>query len=95
MQYLPVRPGDTVAMPVFTDHGNACTRLEQFRVVAAVFHQGQQTTSGHYQALLGRLEAGRWICYICNDNSKPRRANSRDLAIVDRNAYLVGLLRSP
>ena len=85
----------TVAMPVFTDHGNACTRLEQFRVVAAVFHQGQQTTNGHYQALLGRLEAGRWISYVCNDNSKPRRANARDLAIVDRNAYLVGLLRSP
>ncbi|CAE7393204.1 unnamed protein product, partial [Symbiodinium microadriaticum] len=29
---------DVVAMPVFTEVGSACTRLEQFRVVAAVFH---------------------------------------------------------
>ena len=95
MQCLPLRPGDVVAMPVFTEVGSACTRLEQFRVVAAVFHLGPRTTSGHYQALLGKPEAGQCVSYICDDNRKPRRAQSRDLDVVDHNAYLVGLLRCP
>ena len=95
MQRVVIRPGATVTLPVFTDAGNACTRLEQFRVVAAVFHQGQSTTSGHYQAIVGKPEAEQWVPYICDDNRKPRKAQRRDLDIVDHNAYLVGLLRSP
>ena len=84
MQRVVIRPGATVTLPT-----------EQFRVVAAVFHQGQSTTSGHYQAIVGKPEAEQWVPYICDDNRKPRKAQRRDLDIVDHNAYLVGLLRSP
>ena len=90
MQRVVIRPGATVTLPVFTHAGNACTRLERFRVVAAVFHQGQSATSGHYQAVVGKPEAEHWVPYICDDNRKPRKAQRRDLDIVDHNAYIGG-----
>ena len=94
-QHLAVRPGAVVALPVFTEDGDACTRLEPFRVIAVVFHLGPTVTSGHYQTLLGMPTANDWTLYVCDDNRKPRKANTKDLALVDHNAYLVGLLRCP
>ena len=52
-------------------------------------------TSGHYQTLLGMPADNDWTLYVCDDNRKPRKANNKDLALVDHNAYLVGLLRCP
>ena len=89
-QRLAVRPGAVVALPVFTEDGDACTRLEPFRVIAVVFHLGPTVTSGHYQTLLGMPTANDWTLYVCDDNRKPRKANTKDLALVDHNAYLVG-----
>ena len=94
-QYLAVRPGTVVALPVFTEGGDACTRLEPFRVIAVVFHLGPTVTSGHYQTLLGVPADNDWTLYVCDDNRKPRKATNKDLSLVDHNAYLVGLLRCP
>ena len=95
MQQLTIRPGDLVAIPVFTDATDLCTRLEPFRVIVVVYHLGATVTSGHYKTLIGYPHSPDWTLYACDDNKVPKRATKRDLQEVDHNAYLVGLLRCP
>ena len=95
MQPLAVRPGDSVALPVFTDTTGLCTRLELLRVAVVVYHLGASVTSGHYKTLIGTPHTSEWSYHICDDNKAPKRATKRDLTEVDHNAYLVGLLRCP
>ena len=95
MQQLPVRPGDLVAIPVFTADTDLCTRLEPFRVIVVVYHLGATVTSGHYKTLIGHPHNPDWTLYTCDDNKVPKRASKRDFHEVDHNAYLVGLLRCP
>ena len=95
MRKILIVPGDVVAVPVFTDDGSACTRLEPFRVVAVISHRGQRVTSGHYQTLLSVPNAEQWTPYLCDDNKPPKVATKKDLEFVHHNAYLVGLLRCP
>ena len=87
---LRIRPGDSVAVPIFAEPSGTCTRHETFRVVVIVYHLGDRVTSGHYLALLGRPKGSGWECVVCDDNRSPRRAKKADLDLVD---YLLGLVR--
>ena len=82
---LRIRPGDSVAVPIFAEPSGTCTRHETFRVVVIVYHLGDRVTSGHYLALLGRPKGSGWEYVVCDDNRAPRRAKKADLDLVDSN----------
>ena len=92
---LRVRPGDSVAVPIFAEHSCTSLRHETFIVVAIVYHLGETVTSGHYLALLGLPTAAGWDYFVCDDNKAPRKARAADLDLVDSNCYLLGLMRTP
>ena len=92
---LRVRPGDSVAVPIFAEHSCTSLRHETFTVVALVYHLGETVTSGHYLALLGLPRATGWDYLVCDDNKAPRKARAVDLDLVDSNCYLLGLMRTP
>ena len=92
---LRIRPGDSVAVPIFAEPSGTCTRHETFRVVVKVYHLGDRVTGGHYLALLGRPKGSGWEYVVCDDNRPPRRAKKADLDLVDSNCYLLGLVRCP
>ena len=92
---LRVRPGDSVAVPIFAEHSCTSLRHETFTVVALVYHLGETVTSGHYLALLGLPRATGWDYLVCDDNKTPRKARAVDLDLVDSNCYLLGLMRTP
>ena len=92
-QMLRVRPGDSVAVPVFAADGGLDTRHESFQIAAIVYHLGDSPTSGHYITLVGCPNEGRWDYFVCDDNKSPRKARPRDLNDVDHNAYLLGVMR--
>ncbi|CAE7805440.1 unnamed protein product [Symbiodinium sp. CCMP2592] len=48
-----VRPGDTLALPIFSEPTGLDVRHESFTVVVVVFHLGQRVTEGHYLTLIG------------------------------------------
>ena len=79
MQTLPVRPGDSVALPVFTDTTGLCTRLELFRVAVVVYHLGASVTSGHYKTLIGTPTATEWSYLVCKPPSEPPNVISMKL----------------
>ena len=82
---LRIRPGDSVAVPIFAEPSGTCTRHETFRVVVIVYHLGDRVTSGHYLALLGRPKGSGWEYVVCDDNRAPRRAKKADLDLVESN----------
>ena len=88
-----VRPGDSVAVPFFTEPAGLTLRHESFTVAALVYHLGDTALSGHYMTLIGKPQGANWEYYVCDDNSQPRRGEVADLQLVDHNAYLVGLVR--
>ena len=92
---LRVRPGDSVAVPIFAEHSCTSLRHETFIVVAMVYHLGETGTSGHYLALLGLPTAAGWDYFVCDDNKAPRKARAADLDLVDSNCYLLGLMCTP
>ena len=92
-QMLRVRPGDSVAVPMFAADGGLETRHESFQIAAIVYHLGDSPTSGHYLTLVGCPNDGRWDYFVCDDNKSPRKARPRDLNDVDHNAYLLGVMR--
>ena len=94
-QLLRIRPGDQLAVPLFAEPASLATRHETFQVVTVIYHIGHTVKSGHYQTLLGHpSEDGSWGFLVCDDNRSPRVARKTDLNLVDRNAYLIGLVRS-
>ena len=64
-----VRPGDSVAVPFFTE----TLRHESFTVAALVYHLGETALSGHYMTLIGKPNGANWEYYVCDDNRQPRR----------------------
>ena len=94
---LPIVPGERLRIPVFVSAEGTHVREETFCVIWVVFHLGETTSSGHYQAALSVPSAPSadtvWEYYICNDGKAPRKARKADQSIVDANVYLVGLLR--
>ena len=92
---LRVRPGDRVAVPLFSDSAGLDVQHETFAVVVLVYHLGETVCSGHYMSLLGVPQDEQWGFCVCDDGRVPRQARPRDLTQVDQNAYLLGLLRSP
>ncbi|CAE7783358.1 unnamed protein product [Symbiodinium sp. CCMP2592] len=91
---LRVRPGDSIVLPIFTQAVGLTARHETFQVAVIIYHLGETSTSGHYLTLLGVRQSDRWDYYVSDDNRPPRKAKSRDLQLVDHNAYLIGLMRS-
>ena len=49
-----VRPGDSVAVPFFTEPAGLTLRHESFTVAALVYHLGDTALSGHYMTLIGK-----------------------------------------
>ena len=91
---LRVRPGDSVILPVFETAEGLGVKHETFRVTALIYHLGDRVTSGHYKSLIGVPHTTTWEYFVCDDNKSPQPAKGRDLQQVDRNAYLIGLMRS-
>ena len=97
---LPIAPGERLRLPVFVSAEGTRVSEETFCVIWVVFHLGETTSSGHYQAALSVPttpttpgEHAVWDYYICNDGKTPRKARKTDHSVIDANAYLVGLLR--
>ena len=93
---IKVEPGEAVAVPIFADADSTEVRHESFRVGFIIFHVGDQVDQGHYQTAIAVPAAHMelpWHYWICDDNKPPRRATHRDRALLDRNAYIVGLVR--
>ena len=91
---LRVRPGDSVILPVFETAEGLGVKHEACRVIVLIYHLGNRVTSGHYKSLIGVPEDAAWGYFVCDDNKPPQPAKSRDLQQVDRNAYLIGLMRN-
>ena len=97
---LPIVPGERLRLPVFVSAEGTHTSEETFCVIWVVFHVGETTRSGHYQAALSVPNASAppsentaWDYYVCNDGKTPRKARKTDHTVIAANAYLVGLLR--
>ena len=99
MKPIAIPPGLRVSLP----HFNAPTESievasQDYRVGFVIYHQGPTILCGHYQAALSYPDTAQdpvtWQYMICNDKKAPRPASSRDLKLIERNSYLVGLLRS-
>ena len=92
-----VKPGETVAVPVFEHAEGLSVRHEAFRVAFQIFHLGDRVDSGHYQCAISvpnsTMQSEHYY-YICNDNKTPRKASPKDLQTVAANSYLIGLIRS-
>ena len=83
-------------LPCFSEADSVELHHRQFRVAYVIYHHGEVTTSGHYQAALCFPVdplATSWQFYICNDGTEPRCAAAADLRDILHNAYLVGLVR--
>ena len=94
-QLVRIRPGDQLAVPLYAEPASLVIRHETFQVVTVIYHVGHTVKSGHYMTLLGHpSEDGSWGFLVCDDNRSPRVARKTDLNLVDRNAYLIGLVRS-
>lgn len=96
---IAIAPGLRVSLPHFCDPGMGTeVRSVDYRVGFVIFHIGACVRSGHYQAALSvpdpHKEAPTWYHYVCDDRRSPRLANRRELNLMARNSYLVGLLRS-
>ena len=94
---IKVEPGEAVAVPIFADADSTEVRHESFRVGFVIFHVGDQVDQGHYQtAIAVPADSTRhsWSYWNCDENRPPRRATQRDSALLDRNAYIVGLDRA-
>ena len=91
---LRVRPGDSVILPVFETTEGLGVKHEAFRVIVLIYHLGNRVTSGHYKSLIGVPDDAVWGYFVCDDNKPPQPAKSKDLQQVDRNAYLIGLMRN-
>ena len=95
---VAIRPGQTVAVPVFSTPVSTETVMISCRVAFIVYHLGATQYTGHYQVAL--VVPGRclgfsdgWKFMICNDSCKPRLATASDMRLIECNSYLVGLYR--
>ena len=50
-QTVRVRPGDQVAVPIFSESTGLSIQHESFTVAALIYHLGDTTQSGHYLLL--------------------------------------------
>ena len=96
---IHIPPGLRVSLPHFCDPGMGTdVQSVDYRVGFVIFHVGATVQSGHYQAVLSvpdtHADPPTWTYHICDDRRPPRPANRRDLSLISRNSYLVGLLRS-
>ena len=96
---IAIRPGQTVAVPVFSAPTSTETVMVSCRVAFIVYHLGDTQYTGHYQVAL--VVPGRclgfsdgWKFLICNDSCKPRLATASDIRLIECNSYLIGLYRS-
>ena len=98
---IPLEPGMLIQLPIFGDEQGLRLVHRHFRVVFVVYHLGPWVDQGHYQTALSvpnvqcRPEVGSdftWGFHICNDGSKPRMAQPRDIQLINTNAYIVGLV---
>ena len=96
---IDIRPGQTVAVPVFNAATSTETVMISCRIAFVVYHLGDTPYTGHYQVAL--VVPGRclgfsdgWKFVICNDSCKPRLATASDVRLIKCNSYLVGLYRS-
>ena len=64
---ITLTPGARITLPVFVSDACTDTREETFLLAWVVFHLGEETTSGHYQAALSVPNKGMWDFYICDD----------------------------
>ena len=105
MTRIACRPGELVRVPHFRGSQGLEVAMLPYRVAFVIFHPGASTSSGHYQTALSRCcnaashtgdgEPAARAFYICNDRQRPRLAQVKDQNIIDQNAYVIGLLRSP
>ena len=93
-----IRPGESIAVPVFEGPAGVSVQHEAFQVVFQIFHVGPHVHTGHYQCALSVPQTHgsqtRWHVQICDDNKAPRRAKPSDLQTIAHNVYLVGIVRS-
>ena len=99
---ITCRPGAVIGVPRFTASTGLQVRRERFRVAFVIFHIGDRTDTGHYQAALSvpspaavaaHPEApSAWIFQICQNRCKPKKAVARDQVLINHNGYLVGLI---
>ena len=82
---ITLTPGARITLPVFMSDACTDTREETFLLAWVVFHLGEETTSGHYQAALSVPSKGMWEFYICDDNRVPRKARREDHNIIAAN----------
>ena len=96
------RPGAVIRVPCFAASTGLQIRHDRFRIAFVIFHVGERTHSGHYQAALscptavvptaGHAGPTEWIFQICQDRCKPKPATTRDQTLIRHNGYLVGLI---
>ena len=98
MSPVHIRPGESIAVPVFEGPAGVSVQHEAFQVAFQIFHVGPHVHTGHYQCALSVPQTHgsqtRWHMQICDDNHTPRRAKPSDLQTIAHNVYLVGLVRS-
>ena len=93
---VSIQPGRPLVLPCFSETDSVALQHRMFRVAYVIYHHGDVTTSGHYQAALCFLtdhSASAWQFYICNDGTEPRCAAAADLRDILHNAYIIGLVR--
>ena len=93
-----IKPGQEVAVPVFSHPGSTTTAMINCRVAFVVYHLGATPHTGHYQTALsvpGRCLgfSDGWKFMICNDSTKPRLASASDIHAIEHNGYPIGLYR--
>ena len=99
MQPVYISPGLRVSLPHFCAPDSGIDVLSvDYQVGFVIFHQGPTIHSGHFQVALSYPDTTKapveWKFYVCNDRRCPRPATSRDQKLMDKNSYLVGLVRS-
>ena len=95
---VEIKPGQEVAIPVFSNPGSTITAMINCRVAFVVYHLGTTQHTGHYQTALSVPSrcvgfTSGWKFMICNDSAKPRLASASDIQAIACNGYLVGLCR--
>ncbi|CAE7824138.1 unnamed protein product, partial [Symbiodinium necroappetens] len=88
---LRVRPGDRVAVPLFSEAAGLEVRHETFTVVVLVYHIGDSVCSGHYRSLIGVPQDDQWGFYICDDGKVPRQARPKQEGRAQEAAILQAL----
>ena len=84
---FPIELQETLRVPVFANQ-TTDVQWEAYLLRAAILHYGQESTSGHYRALVSH--EGDW--YLADDSKTPEKCALAD-PIVCRNCYVLFLER--